>query len=290
MAARPLSNTSIAIVGGGIGGLCLAAGLTKLPHLDVRIYEGVAAYSDVGAGLALHPNAIRAMELIGPEVKRAYFSKAIVSADEEEQEMGTQVILAAGPHSGEVVAELGRAKGRKTVARADLLDGLRELIPRERIQFGKRLAKIAEVGEGVVLTFTDTSTASADCLIGADGVHSATRAYLLGDDHSATKPVNHDGWHMDRRMVPMEEAKQAVNERWTKDVPILCGPGAYLNSMPLHYGKTLSIAVVRKGASTGGRTSPLRIEAFDAYNEDARILVEVYCSVTFQVINTPSIV
>ena len=80
----------VALVGGGIGGLCLAAGLIKQPHLDVHIYESVPEYKDVGAGLALHMNAIKAMDLIGPEVKKAYFDKAHTMASDAEEEMSTQ--------------------------------------------------------------------------------------------------------------------------------------------------------------------------------------------------------
>ncbi|KAK1027443.1 hypothetical protein LTR33_017479, partial [Friedmanniomyces endolithicus] len=61
----------IAIVGGGIAGLALGAGLKKKDHINFHIYESVPAYKDVGAGLALHMNAIKAMTLIGPEVRQA---------------------------------------------------------------------------------------------------------------------------------------------------------------------------------------------------------------------------
>ena len=128
--APPDRKIKIAIAGGGIAGLALAAGLAKKPHLEVHIYEGVPEYKDVGAGLALHMNAIKAMALIGPEVKQVYFDKALSQGDEE-TEMVTEVILGEGPNQGELVAELGRAKGRKTVARSDLLDGLLQLVPKE---------------------------------------------------------------------------------------------------------------------------------------------------------------
>ena len=68
MSLNPQTQIRIAIVGGGIGGLALAYGLSKKPHLDIHIYEGASEYNDVGFGLALHLNAIRAMMLIGPEV------------------------------------------------------------------------------------------------------------------------------------------------------------------------------------------------------------------------------
>ena len=50
----PENEIKIAIAGGGIAGLVLAAGLHKKhPHIDYHIYEAVPKYKDVGAGLAL---------------------------------------------------------------------------------------------------------------------------------------------------------------------------------------------------------------------------------------------
>ncbi|KAK0938633.1 hypothetical protein LTS01_026141, partial [Friedmanniomyces endolithicus] len=65
--AESSKKISIAIVGGGIAGLALGAGLKKKSYIDFHIYESVPSYKDVGAGLALHMNAIKAMTLIGPE-------------------------------------------------------------------------------------------------------------------------------------------------------------------------------------------------------------------------------
>ncbi|KAJ9620568.1 hypothetical protein H2203_007774 [Taxawa tesnikishii (nom. ined.)] len=271
---RPLR---IAIAGGGIGGLCLAVGLVKQPHLDVHIYEGVAEYSDIGSGLALHMNAIKGMDLIDPSIKKTYFAKALGMAEEADKEMTTQVILAAGPHMGEVVAELGRAKGRKTVARSDLLDGLLELLPKDRVTFGKKLETIKESEEGVTLQFKDGTSAQADVMLGCDGVHSITRAYLLGADHPATQPGNPDGWQVTNRMVPMDEALEAgVDESCRHNVAILCGHAGHLNHMPLHMGKTLSIQVVRrKGEDDGSTTAKYDTKPWEDYSKEARTFVEL---------------
>lgn len=60
-------------------------------------------------------------------------------------------------------------------------------MPPEIAHFGKRLDEMHDNGEnGVKLHFRDGTTAEADCLIGADGVHSVTRRFLLGDDNRAT--------------------------------------------------------------------------------------------------------
>lgn len=60
---------SIAIVGGGIGGLTLAIGLQYqgVPH---HIYESAQAFSEIGAGVSFGTNALRAMSLIDPAIKK----------------------------------------------------------------------------------------------------------------------------------------------------------------------------------------------------------------------------
>ncbi|KAI7110673.1 hypothetical protein KC352_g36173, partial [Hortaea werneckii] len=75
--AQDGGKVHIAIVGGGIAGLALGAGLKKKDNVTFHIYESVPEFKDVGAGLALHMNAIKAMALIGEEVKQTYFNKAL---------------------------------------------------------------------------------------------------------------------------------------------------------------------------------------------------------------------
>ncbi|KAI0471964.1 FAD/NAD(P)-binding domain-containing protein [Xylariaceae sp. FL0804] len=269
----------VAIAGGGIAGLALAFGLSRRPHVDVRVYESVPAYADVGAGLALHLNAIKAMSLIGPELRQAYQDKALTMGADEETEMATEVILAQGPHAGTRVAELGRAKGRRTVSRADLLDGFSSLLPPGCISFGKRLEAIVEPGEeeaeggeeekngtgnndngsggdGMLeLRFRDGTRASADCLLGADGVHSLTRAHLLGRDHPATGPKNHDGWRIYRTLVATAEAERHIDAKWTRCVPILLGPRGHVNCIPLNKNTRLSAGVAVRGGAASSTTT-----------------------------------
>ena len=61
---------SIAIIGGGLAGLTLSIGLTRhgIPH---KIYESASAFGEIGAGIALGPNSITALELIDPRIKEA---------------------------------------------------------------------------------------------------------------------------------------------------------------------------------------------------------------------------
>jgi salicylate hydroxylase len=238
------------------------------------------------------------MTTIGPEVRQAYFDKATCNMEEEKEEVVTEVILAHGPHMGEVVGQLGRAKGRKTVSRADLLDGLMRLIPAECISFGTRLVGLSDYEDRfpdlpVKCLFQDGTEKEADCVIGADGIHSVVRAFVLGHDDPAVSPKNEDGWQVYRTMVSTDEARKHINEKWTRSVPILLGPRGHINCIPLNKGTRLSAGVAVRGAvlqskRPGGSSSnsdtadegsapsrPLDAEQYSDYSEEAQQIVRL---------------
>ncbi|EGZ69556.1 FAD/NAD(P)-binding domain-containing protein [Neurospora tetrasperma FGSC 2509] len=272
LAESQRQQLKVAIIGGGICGLALAVGLSGCRHIDFHIYEKMAIYRDVGAGLSLHKNAIAAMYLIDPELVKAYQKKA-VKIGQEDQEMATEVILAAGRHKGLKVGELGRARGRKSVSRADLLDGFLEQVPRENISFGKQVVRVWETHPGtersstdsvapysedsaeydhpIHIEFADGTRAHADVLIGCDGIHSSVRSYILGEDHPATKPKNHNGWQIYRTLIPTEVAIEqwGVDAKLTRTVPILLGPNGHINIIPMKKGQMLSAGVAVRGAA-----------------------------------------
>lgn len=62
----------VAIIGGGIGGLCVAISLLKHPHIDVQVYEAAASFGEIGAGVMLGPNALHALDLVGPDARAAF--------------------------------------------------------------------------------------------------------------------------------------------------------------------------------------------------------------------------
>ena len=58
--------TRVAIIGGGIGGLTAANALMQA-GIDVAVYEAAGELKEIGAGVALHPNAMRVLRSIGVE-------------------------------------------------------------------------------------------------------------------------------------------------------------------------------------------------------------------------------
>lgn len=55
---------------------------------------------NVGAGLEVYINAVKAKSSLGPEVRQIYLNEAM-NMSEEEEEMITQVIMAQGLHKGQ---------------------------------------------------------------------------------------------------------------------------------------------------------------------------------------------
>lgn len=259
----------VAIVGGGIAGLTLARGLIDQRHLQITVYEATEKYRDIGAGLAFHGNAMRALANIDQALHDEYFARATLMADRE-KELATTVLIGDEVEGEEnILAELGKAKGRKTVARADLLEGLYSLLPKDVIRLGWRLSEVEEDGEEVVLAFDNGATVRTDVLISADGIHSVTRRYLLGADHPAASPVNHDNWSFVMRKVPAAEAK-ALNPNLVDRVPIFCGDGGYLNSIPIHFGEEITIAAYSQDLTATATTTTTDGPADDAATARAK--------------------
>jgi salicylate hydroxylase len=66
--------------------------------------------------------------------------------------------------------------------RADLLAALAAAVPAERLHTGKRCVGVDQSTDGATARFADGTSATADVVIGADGIHSAVRTAILGPE------------------------------------------------------------------------------------------------------------
>jgi salicylate hydroxylase len=189
--------TSVAIVGGGIGGMAAAVSLLQA-GFDVHVYERASAVSEVGAGIQVSPNASRVLHRLGlaedlarmgvrPEAwhqRRWDDGRTLLRAD-----LGDAVIEAFGfPHY--------------QMHRADLLGTLAGALPPERLHVGHLFTGLADRGDRVEATFANGTTIEVDLLVGADGIHSAVRQMLFG----AQDPV-FTGCAAYRGLVPSERLR-----------------------------------------------------------------------------------
>jgi len=166
----------VAIIGGGIGGLTAANALSQA-GIEVAVYEAAAELKEIGAGVALHANAMRVLRAIGVE-------------DGVRKVAGrSEWAVTRNGKTGRVISKTSRKQQAAafglqgaTVHRADLLDVLAAALPAGLVTLGKRCTGVEPDGGTAVARFADGSEVEADVIIGADGIHSAVRTALFGPD------------------------------------------------------------------------------------------------------------
>lgn len=182
---------SVAIIGGGIGGLSLALGLLDLGNIDVQIYESAPKFSEVGLGVNVSPNAQRALSMISPNALEAYTKEATPNMWQSHAQVFTTAVAGfKDEDENRVIIRLENETGQRSVHRANFLENLVQHIPKERAHFNKRLVGIDQYqwAEKVTMRFQDGTTAQADCVVGADGIHSHVRKELFGEESSWVNP------------------------------------------------------------------------------------------------------
>jgi 2-polyprenyl-6-methoxyphenol hydroxylase-like FAD-dependent oxidoreductase len=160
----------IVIVGGGIGGLAAALALRR-EGFEPQVFEQSPALLEVGAAIAMWPNAMRVLERLG--LRETLLARA--GRIEQARWLGRDGRLYnrfSFPDTGTPGVALHRA---------DLQGALLHALPPETIRLGKTFEGFGVEGEEVRARFADGTEVVCDVFVGADGWHSPTRAQLLGD-------------------------------------------------------------------------------------------------------------
>jgi salicylate hydroxylase len=237
---------SIAIVGGGIGGVALAVGLLRR-GVSARVFEAAEDFTELGAGIALGPNAISALNLLDPAAGRVFERLATKNAFSSEE--ATWINFRHGLGEPSLIAKVETKDERKTglssVHRARFLNSLAALIPRDMVRFGKRLTKIEGEDDGPVrLSFEDGTNATATAVIGCDGIRSVVRQYVLGLQHRLDN-VTYTRKYAYRGLVPMETAIERLGDELAKNSQMYLGPGGHILTYPIDGGQTMNVVAFR---------------------------------------------
>jgi salicylate hydroxylase len=166
----------VAIIGGGIGGLTAASALIQA-GIEVAVYEATPELKEIGAGVALHPNAMKVLHAIGVEDD----VRKVAGRSEWQVMRSWRTGRMIGKTSRQQQAASFGTEGA-TVHRADLLDALAEALPAGIVTLGKRCTEVRADGDVAAAIFADGSEIEADVIVGADGIHSAVRISLFGPD------------------------------------------------------------------------------------------------------------
>ena len=165
------------IIGSGIAGPVAAMALRQA-GIEATVYEAYGRPADgIGGGLSIAPNGLNALGVLG--------------ADDVVRRIGfpiTSMVMRSwtGKRLGEFASPPGLPP-MQFVWRADLYRGLYDEATRRgiRTEHGKRLVGAKDTGDGVTAHFADGTLASADVLIGADGIRSTVRSLI---DPAAPQP------------------------------------------------------------------------------------------------------
>lgn len=170
----------VAIVGAGLGGLTAALALQRF-GIDVTVYEQSAQLGEVGAGITLHPNATKVLTFLGLGDALAATGVAVDHTAIKHYQTGK--ILVETRKGDEWVRRTG--VNMYQIHRADLHGALERAVRANDpncIRASHNLVGLSELGTRVDLRFEDRPSATADVLIGADGIKSLVRKSLFSPE------------------------------------------------------------------------------------------------------------
>jgi salicylate hydroxylase len=157
------------VVGGGLGGMAAAVALAQA-GIDVQVHEQAQQLTEVGAGVSLAPNGLRMLERLGVGEGIGRVGARYAS---------TQLLLSDGRpvrHEPHEFVQPGRSVG---VHRADLLALLAGQLAPGTVRTGHRCMGFSQDSGSARVGFADGSTATADVVIGADGMHSVLQGFVV---------------------------------------------------------------------------------------------------------------
>jgi 2-polyprenyl-6-methoxyphenol hydroxylase-like FAD-dependent oxidoreductase len=192
------------IIGGGIGGLSAAIALRQ-GGIEAHVYERAPELTEVGAGLSLWANGVKALHMLG-------LGDAISHAACPVHQLGTRTTnrrwlnrISLDP--------LHDRLGFTSVAihRGELLQILVNAVDPDAVHPAMKLTGIDHSHDGeVVAVFANGSTVTGDILVGADGVASIIRQQLF--PNTAPQYAGYSTWRGVVRSIDLPEdwPRQAI--------------------------------------------------------------------------------
>lgn len=232
----PVSDDSILIAGGGIGGLAAAIALAR-EGIRARVMEREASFSTEGAGIQLGPNATRILRAWG--VLDRLTPKAVRGEGLGMGDGLTGEPLARMP-LGDAIEERHGAP-YLMVRRADLHKALLETartFPEIGIAAGAAVTGFEHFGEDVVVRTQENSRRGRG-LIAADGLWSALRPQVC--PQAGIRFTERTAW---RATLKPDDLPEELRGAWAG---LWMAPNAHLVHYPVDAGEAINlVAVVRE--------------------------------------------
>lgn len=197
----------ITIIGAGIGGLTTAIALQQ-KGIEVELFEAAPEIREVGAGITLAFNAMQVYERLGlaDEICRAgHLVNRLIITDQKFQPISIINLQSFQQKYGVDMAAIHRGALQKILA---------DRVGEKNIHLGKKLESILPTDANLTLQFEDGTKHQTRLLIGADGIHSQTRAFVT--QKAVIRNANQPCWRgLTNFNLPEEYLHQPV-EMWGK--------------------------------------------------------------------------
>lgn len=226
----------VAIVGGGLGGLAAALFLRQA-GIEATVFEAAAELREVGAGIVVPPNMVRALALLGLADALPDFAVRLDAAWEFRRWDDGRV-LSVQAMGDECVRRYGAPC--YVAHRADVLALLQRALPPAAVRLDRRCTGVTQDDDTVRLAFADAlggrHQVVADIAIGADGIHS-----VLSQAVVQPEPARFSGLCAFRCLVPADQAplmaRRPVQTLWL-------GPGRHFVHYPISAGRLVNVVAI----------------------------------------------
>jgi salicylate hydroxylase len=224
---------SIAIVGGGIGGMTAALALAQL-GFKPTVYEQAPVLGEVGAGLSITPNAVKGLVFLGLGADLGRLAseplQQIVRHHQTNQTMVRIDRIPCRAQYGAPYLQIHRADMHEILVKA-----FTQIVP-NGIRLNAAVTSMATGSSGITLTLSDQSSITADLVIGADGLRSNIRQWCFGGD--APRYTGHVAY---RGLIPREDLKGLVMDEGSC---AWAGPGRVFLRYPLRGGALINCVML----------------------------------------------
>ncbi|ETS83222.1 hypothetical protein PFICI_05098 [Pestalotiopsis fici W106-1] len=266
----------VAIIGGGIGGLCTALFIQHHcgSAVAIDVYEQAPQYREIGAGVGIGVNAAKLLHKIGigEAVSSIAGRRSRVWVSFRKFDDGSDVVTVPSADT-DVIKQL-------PVHRAEFLDLLVAIVKERKaamLHSHKRCVKLSDQGNEVLIGFQDGTSATANLVLGCDGIHSAVRGQF------ATDKPEYSGQIAYRGLIPISE----IEKWWGFDTYAVTwlGKNRHFLCFPISNNKTLNIVafVAEKEENLGdlreswtalGRKEDV-LKAFEGFEERVQKVIHL---------------
>jgi salicylate hydroxylase len=208
----------VTIVGAGLGGLTAATAFIRA-GIEVAVCEQAAELNEIGAGINLTPNVLRALRYL--DLDDEVLARAFRPERHVFRNWKSGRILFQARVKGEYERHFGAPVCN--VHRADLHDVLRAGVPVSAMRLGAECVGVRQAQGNTIVTLRDGTEIESDMVVGADGIRSSVRQSLFGRD--APSFTGNIAW---RFTVPADELPDGLIK---PDITNWLGPGGHV----VHY-------------------------------------------------------